>query len=224
MTYPRRHLAEDEEIIAEKGLHILKVLPNLLTVAMIFAGLGAGFLLWKSAPSWFGLTLGVIFAATLTYLFLMIMSYRSIQLVITNQRVIYRAGIFHRTSRDIPIAVIADVEVTQRLFERLIGIGTIAITTNGIAGTSIFHDVQQPRVLAAHIFGAREQANQHHVREDVVAVEAIDLTEEAIRLTGLRRKGVITQQEFVSRAHDLGISNEILYAADSPDDSESENT
>lgn len=210
MTYPRRHLHEDETIIAERGLHVVRLLPKLVSAALVFAGLGAGFFLWKNSPSWFGLILGVVFVITLAYVFVKILHYRSTQLILTTQRLISRSGIFRRASKDIPLISIVDVTTVMPLHKRAIGLGDLVIHTISEHEPTTFIDLRRPKELADLLHSAREHAEQNRALEVMTKDEPINVAKEYQRLVALNRKGVLTKVEFDTRVSDLGMTHKVL--------------
>ena len=204
MTYPRRHLHDGEEILDERGLHLVVLLPRLVVVVLVFAGLGAGFFLWKSSPTWFGLILGVIFVFTLSYLFAIVLRFRSTGVVLTSERLIYRAGVLRRRSTDIPIISIVEVTTLQPILKRVVGVGDVVIRTAQGQVPITIADLTKPKTLVTLILHAREQAEQARVREVIDRNAPVNVAEEYQRLVALHRTGVLTQIEFESRVDALG--------------------
>lgn len=209
MTYPRRHLQENETILTEQGTHLIRILPNLLAVALIFAGLGAGFDLWRSAPMWFGIALGVIFLCTLGYLFIKLLTFRSTQLVLTNQRLIYRSGIVRRAAHDLSLSSIVDLSTRQSILERLVGYGDLLVRTNARTEPLEFYDLKSPKQFMALIEGAKEALERSRLAAIIAESAPVDKKREHRRLATLHRKGVITQLEFDEHLRLLGLNQEV---------------
>jgi len=198
MTYPRRHLLEGETIIDERGMHVIILAPNVFATLTILAGLAAGFILWKSAPTWFGIALGVIFLATLVYIFLKLLVFRSTQVVLTSNRLICRSGIFKRVSRDIPLGSIIDLGSHQTLLKRVVGIGDIEVRINAQNEPVTLRDLSRPK-----------QLERSRVSAVIAESQPLDLDKEHQRLVSLYRKGVITQRELEDHARLLGIDSSV---------------
>ena len=209
MTYPRRHLLEGETIIDERGMHVIILAPNVFATLTILAGLAAGFILWKSAPTWFGIALGVIFLATLVYIFLKLLVFRSTQVVLTSNRLICRSGIFKRVSRDIPLGSIIDLGSHQTLLKRVVGIGDIEVRINAQNEPVTLRDLSRPKQLVALVHGATEALERSRVSAVIAESQPLDLDKEHQRLVSLYRKGVITQRELEDHARLLGIDSSV---------------
>lgn len=207
MTYPKRHLLEGEAIIDERGTHLIKLAPNVFVVLVIFAGLGAGFVLWKSAPTWFGIALGTVFFASLVYLFTKLLMFRSTQVVLTSNRLIFRSGIFRRESRDIPLGSIIDLGSRQTLLKRVVGLGDVELRINAQNEPVVLRDLSHPKQLVALVHGATEALERTRVLAVIAESQPVDLDKEHRRLISLHRKGVITQQELADRTRSLGIDH-----------------
>ncbi len=205
MTYPSRHLLEDETIIDERGLHFVKLVPNIFGVLTVFAGLAAGFVLWKSAPSWFGIGLGAVFLATLVYTFAKLLIFRSTQVVLTTNRLICRSGIFKRTTRDIPLGSIIDLGSHQTLIKRVVGLGDVEVRINAQSEPVILRDLSHPKQLVALVHGATEALERSRVSAVIAESQPPDVDKEYRRLISLHRKGVITQRELEDHTRRLGI-------------------
>ena len=207
MTYPKRHLLEGETIVDERGTHLIKLAPNMFVIVVVFVGLGAGFVLWKSAPTWFGIALGALFLASLIYLFVKLLMFRSTQIVLTSNRLIFRSGIFRRISRDIPLGSIIDLGSHQSLLKRVVGLGDVEVRTNAQNEPLVLHDLSRPKQLVALIHGATEALERSRVSALIAESQPVDLDKEHRRLISLHRKGVITQQELADHVRSLGIDD-----------------
>ena len=51
--------------------------------------------------------------------------------VLTDQRVVEREGVVRRFGHDLPLSGVTDVVVAQRLSDRVLGCGTLTVTTEG---------------------------------------------------------------------------------------------
>jgi dephospho-CoA kinase len=83
---------------------------------------------WLAYAAWLWLLLGLIWR-TLTWL--------SRAYILTDQRIIVRAGIFRIIGADIPLRRIQHTTITRSLLEQVFNLGTIGITTAGADGAAI---------------------------------------------------------------------------------------
>ncbi len=205
MTYPRRHLLEGETIVDERGLHVVKLAPDFVVTLIVFAGVGAGFILWRSAPTWFGIALGVIFLAGLVHVFAKLLVFRSTQVILTSNRLICRSGIFRRVSRDIPLGSIIDLGSHQTLIKRVVGLGDLEVRISSQSEPVTLHDLSRPKQLVTLVHGAIEVLERSRVSAVIAESQPRDLDKEHRRMVSLHRKGVITQRELEEHARQLGI-------------------
>jgi uncharacterized membrane protein YdbT with pleckstrin-like domain len=77
--------------------------------------------------------------------------------VITNERVIYRAGLISKTGKEIPHEVINDVAFNQRALERIFGTGDLLIESAGTHGQSRYQDIPDPEGVQSLIYREREK-------------------------------------------------------------------
>ena len=61
--------------------------------------------------------------------------------VITNERVIYRAGFIAKRGKEIPLEVINDVAFNQTIFEKAFGTGDLMIESAGTHGQTRYRDI-----------------------------------------------------------------------------------
>jgi len=73
-------------------------------------------------------------------------------LVITDRRVTLRQGLLSKDTNDVLIADIRNVKVRQNLFQRIFGVGTVAVSTSGQSDMEIeVHGVPAPERIKAII-------------------------------------------------------------------------
>jgi uncharacterized membrane protein YdbT with pleckstrin-like domain len=113
------------------------------------------------------------------------------QYVITDERVIYRAGILSRRGKEIPLEVINDVAFNQRFVERLLRSGDLLIDSAGDMGPTRYSNIPDPEALKSIIYQARESRMMvlkgNNNRSSASELES---------LARLRDQGVLTQEEF----------------------------
>ncbi len=109
---------------------------------------------------------------------------------ITNERVVYRAGVLARQGVEIPLESITNVSFSQSFFERLIRSGDLLIESAGEQGQSRYTDIPDPEGLQSVIYQLRE-ARTVQLRGSSRSVAA-----EIDALADLRDRGVISSDEF----------------------------
>ena len=115
------------------------------------------------------------------------------QYVVTDERVIYRAGILSRRGKEIPLEVINDVAFSQRFVERLLRSGDLLIDSAGDMGPTRYSNIPDPEGLKSLIYKARES------RMMALKGNSPSLSSELESLARLRDQGVLTDEEFESQ-------------------------
>lgn len=154
MRYPRRLLSDDEEVIQEFRPHWTRILKEILLsvavavvlvlIATVFDFDYEGVVLTMIGVVWFLLVVRGLLAWWLT------------QHVITNERLIFRAGILSKEGKEIPLEVINDVSFNQSMWERLVRSGDLLIESAGEMGQSHYRDIPHPEEVQKVIYEARE--------------------------------------------------------------------
>jgi putative membrane protein len=81
---------------------------------------------------------------------------RFTKMTIAGDKLRYEYGIFSKTTRTIQISKIQEVTVDQSLAQRLAGIGTLSIRMAGEAGPLVVANIDEPRLVAEELQGARK--------------------------------------------------------------------
>jgi uncharacterized membrane protein YdbT with pleckstrin-like domain len=220
MTYPPELLNRHEKIVVDNHPHWLYFLEPLL------AALGALLLL-----AIFGFrTHGDVRDVFVTLLLLLILglaiwglvrliNWRSIEFVVTTDRVIYRSGVFAKHGIEIPLARVNNVNFSQGILERLVGAGNLMIESGGEDGQSHFTDVREPQQVQRIIHEQIEEY-RHRRRTDesyaqpaygqpapppapAAALGPISVADEIQKLEALVQKGTITPAQFEAQKQKL---------------------
>ena len=190
---------QGEEILLETGPHWLRLVPRLASPVALVAACVGGFVMWASAPVWFGF---VLLAALLVAVALgagRVLVWRSTRFVVTSMRVVYRRGLLGRTGRELPIARVQDVSFRQGLLGRLVGIGEVRVESAGAGSSELVGDVRRPadvqRVVNRAVAATLDGAGRPHAGGD--------LADRLERLDELRRRGIVTEAEFARKKAEL---------------------
>ncbi len=199
MPYAAKHLHDGEDVYLDTRAHwSVLLLPSLVT-AVVLCAEGAGFVLWSSAPVWFGWVLLGIGLIVVARFLVRLASWRSTDLIVTSMRVIYRRGVFHRRGIEIPLSSVQNVDYSQGLFARLLGKGDLQVESAGSNGREPFVDIPKPAATQSLINRAIEEA--HHQGMQQVAstqsgTQSESIADEIEHLANLHWRGVITDDEF----------------------------
>ena len=92
-----------------------------------------------------------------------LINWRSVEFVVTTDRVIYRSGVFAKRGIEIPLARVNNVNFSQGILERIVGAGNLMIESGGEQGQSHFTDVHEPQKVQ-RIIHEQIEAYRHRPR------------------------------------------------------------
>jgi membrane protein YdbS with pleckstrin-like domain len=152
MTFPRKLLAPNEEIVLESHPNWSILVPRVTVFLLVAAGcIALLIVLPHKTPVWVGWILLAASLLALGWLLMKIATWRATSLVLTNQRVVYRTGVLRRLGREIPLDRVQDVTYVQSLFERMLGAGSLTIESAGQGGEEPFPDIRHPALVQSLI-------------------------------------------------------------------------
>jgi uncharacterized membrane protein YdbT with pleckstrin-like domain len=187
MGYPKRLLSKDEVIVSEFRPHWTGILKEGALLVLIVV-----LIILVLLQDWSGwIVLGLIAAGLLVTAKGLIRWLTTLH-VITNERVIYRAGLISKTGKEIPHEVINDVAFNQRALERIFGTGDLLIESAGTHGQSRYQDIPDPEGVQSLIYREREKRlTQQNVAGMPTTASATS-------------QSVAEQLDTISRLHDEG--------------------
>lgn len=188
-------LSPGEEVITEFRPHWqFLVSPGVVTVVAVAVGVVVTLTTEGMTQT---VALLVIVAVWLILVVRRVLEWLTTQYVITNERVIFRAGILSRRGKEIPLEVVNDVSFSQSFLERLVGSGDLLIESAGEMGQSRYTDVPHPERLQSLIYQARE------TRTIALSGSTPSPAAELEGLARLRDQGVLTEDEFQAQKRRL---------------------
>src|SRR5690606_13508414 len=102
----------------------------------------------------------------------------STNFVVTNDRLIYRSGVFAKSGVEIPVDKINTVLFEQRVSERMLGLGDIKVESASEAGATVFNDIPKPSAVQSIIYGVIDQkSDDGYDRISQATAEAIRTTQ-----------------------------------------------
>lgn len=128
--------------------------------------------------------------------------------IVTNLRVIDESGVFSINSKESPLDKINNVSYRQSLVGRIFNFGDVQIQTAAEMGSTIYHVVENPRLLKDTITKCQDLHKQSQIQEQAQKFASAvgghqdakpDIAEELTRLYNLKEKGIITEEEFKQR-------------------------
>ncbi|HUD16406.1 MAG TPA: PH domain-containing protein [Acidimicrobiales bacterium] len=141
-----RILGEDEEVLVDLRPHWLFLSGPLASTMVAVAVAIAVTVEFPKAPIATAYVLAVMVAAPILWLGIRTIKWLGVSLVITNERVIYRRGVFGRDVIQLRIQRITEVHCSQTLWGRMLGAGELIVELQG-GDPMVIADVGHPRVV-----------------------------------------------------------------------------
>src|SRR5258708_24960097 len=123
MALPRKFLNDDEELLAELRPHWIFLFGPLFTSIGVWVALIVLLVLWK-APGWTNYPIIVIALIPGLWLLGRVVRWRSYVVALTSTRILVREGIIGRDTVQLRLQRITEVNIRQRLIERVLGTGS----------------------------------------------------------------------------------------------------
>ena len=152
MGYPTRLLSDDEVIESQFRPHWSGILREGL---IALAGIAVAVLLLIFVEVHY-----LVYVALAAVVVLLItgglVRWATTLHVITNERLIFRAGFFAKRGTEIPLEVIQNVAFNQTIIERIFGTGDLMIESAGTHGQTRYRDIPNPEGVQSLIYKVRE--------------------------------------------------------------------
>ncbi|HIW29001.1 MAG TPA: PH domain-containing protein [Candidatus Luteococcus avicola] len=150
MALKRKHLAQDEQIITSMRTHAKVLLGPTFVFLVLAVLLGVGLAMMPSQAQPWGTwaLLGAIALALVMGVVVPFWRWRAETYTVTTRRIIHREGIITRSAHDLPLGRINDVSSERGLLDRMLGCGTLRLTT-AAEDPVLLHDI--PDVERVHV-------------------------------------------------------------------------
>jgi uncharacterized membrane protein YdbT with pleckstrin-like domain len=188
MGYPERLLSDGEVIEAQFRPHWSGILREglIVLIGVALAVLVATFA-W---PVWLyaviaGLVVVLVIRGAVRWL--------NTLHVVTNERLVYRAGFIAKQGTEIPLEVIQNVAFNQTIFERIFGTGDLMIESAGTHGQTRYKDIPNPEGVQSLIYKMREIRMRDVESAGMSSGSALSDLE---RLSRLHDQGKLSDEEF----------------------------
>ena len=152
MGYPTRLLSDDEVIESQFRPHWSGILREGLIVLIAIA-LAIVLLIFFELHYWVYIALAGLVVLLITR---GLIRWATTLHVITNERLIYRAGFIAKQGTEIPLEVIQNVAFNQTIFERIFGTGDLMVESAGTHGQTRYRDIPNPEGVQSLIYRMRE--------------------------------------------------------------------
>jgi uncharacterized membrane protein YdbT with pleckstrin-like domain len=207
MGYPERLLSDDEVIESEFRPHWSGIVREGL---IIVAGAAVAVLLAIfDAPAW---GYAVVAGLVLVLIAGGLVRWANTLHVITNERLIYRAGFIAKQGTELPLEVIQNVAFNQTLFERIFGTGDLMIESAGTHGQTRYRDIPNPEAVQSLIYKMRELRMQ---RMEAGKPAPSTTTPDETRASATSgHESTASQLDKLSRLHDQGKLSDAEFEAE----------
>jgi uncharacterized membrane protein YdbT with pleckstrin-like domain len=202
--YLEEMLGENEHILLRARKHWSVLFGNIVLEIVLIAVLIVAiiallpFVAFPMAPLGFFLILVPLIGMTRDFLI-----WYNRQYIVTNRRVIQTAGVFSKDVVDSSLEKVNDVKLSQSFGGRLFDYGDIEILTASEVGANVFRSIGEPIKFKTAMLNAKERMGF----EDEAGPQAVratpDIPNLIARLDDLRKKGVISEQEFQQKKAEL---------------------
>ena len=189
MAYPERLLSENEKIESQFRPHWSGIANEIL---ILLAGLVVAIVLALLTVEWWVYVILVVLTVAVAIRGLV--KWYTTEHVITNERLIYRAGFFAKRGTEIPLEVIQNVAFNQTIVERLLGTGDLMIESAGTHGQTRYRDIPRPESVQSLVYRMREQRMMEIERGPGPTGESV--ASQLERLARLHDDGKLTDEEF----------------------------
>jgi hypothetical protein len=178
---PLSCISAPEETIREERLHPgIFGLPIILSIALllptipllflfnmmqnVFSQLSPNVSRFPGPILWF-LLIVIDMLPALVFFLLVLAAYQNCRITLTNKRLIYRTGFLVRAAGELPLENVEGIFILEPLLGRLLGYGTVAVSTLGglrlplqyLSKPHVFHAVLQKAVATAKAGGRPPQ-------------------------------------------------------------------
>lgn len=166
MGLPPELLGKDEVEVLHLRTHVkaLIVPAFVLLLVAVVSGFALGWLpaIWPSAwPLTGWAVLALTFAALATWVVAPFLRWLSSTYTFTNRRIITRRGIINKSGHDLPLTRIVNVAYDRSLLDRMLGCGTLTLTTAADEPVTLedIPDVERVHVLMTELLFSKDGPN-----------------------------------------------------------------
>jgi uncharacterized membrane protein YdbT with pleckstrin-like domain len=192
-------LNDSEEVVLDLKPHWWFFAPQILA----FVGLlvVAALVVIFTPPSPVQLVVAAVAVAWLVWFLARYLVWRSTNFFITTDRLINRTGLIRRQGIEIPLERVNTVFFSQTIFERMMGMGDLAIESAGEQGSQTIDNIARPLRVQNEIY--RQMEGNENRKFDRVGRSELSIPEQIEKLAELHRDGVLTDAEFQDKKKEL---------------------
>jgi uncharacterized membrane protein YdbT with pleckstrin-like domain len=210
-TYINKLLSANEEILIQKKQHWFRLIGSIfLEIALLLIIFAATI----TAAVFFTVYIAIIIAVgfillmiPLATMIIDILHWTHHSYIITNRRIVQISGVLNKSVTDSSLEKVNDVNMTQSALGRIFGYGDIEILTASESGIDVFKRIDSPIEFKIIMMNAKEALEQFDVgyieSVDHETLESTDIPVLIDQLDHLRRRGILSNQEFQTKKMEL---------------------
>jgi uncharacterized membrane protein YdbT with pleckstrin-like domain len=218
MGYVERLLGRNERIVFVTRQHWIVLLGSMignLLLALLIAAVALALYLVAltlelPAVAPFAWLLLVLLVIPIVRFALRFLNWWNEQYIVTNRRVIQTEGVFNKHVIDSSLEKVNDVVLTQSAWGRMLGYGDVEILTASEFGANRFERIAGPVHFKTEMLNQKEGLGEleefrHRTGQTLEGPPSAagDIPELIAELDELRRRGVISDQEFQQKKQEL---------------------
>jgi uncharacterized membrane protein YdbT with pleckstrin-like domain len=207
MAFPKQLLADHEKIVFDLKPHWVALIPSVLwSIVFLAASVLAYNFVYNLDGSYDWWEIAITVALLLGWYLLAVLPFLRWQFthfVLTSDRLITRAGVVAKHSKEIPLERINDVAFSQTMIERALGAGDLMIESAGERGQNQIRNVRRPEQVQLMIYKETESNNNRMMRPPSGAPVQASIPEQIEALSRLKDQGVISETEFETKKAEL---------------------
>lgn len=207
MGYEDSLLARNERIVLITRQHWSTLVVPVLIDGVLIILISAVALSLSGAAQALGL---VVVLLPVAHLVIRLLNWLNGQYIVTTRRVFEIHGVINKRVSDSSLEKVNDVVLEQSILGRFLNYGTVAIITGSDIGVNYFKNIAHPVRFKIEMLNQKEEfaTGDTHSTQDksVLAKEPAssgEIPDLIAELDELRKKGIITEDEFVAKKAEL---------------------
>jgi len=210
MGYLESLMGRTEQIVFITRKHWLVLATAALIDVSLAIVIVVGAILLSANVEGFLAALAVLAVLPIIHFIFRYLNWYNEQCIVTNRRVMEIHGVINKHVSDSSLEKVNDVILEQSILGRLLNFGTVEIITGSDIGANFFKMIAQPVRFKTEMLNQKEglaELEGFGTRSKRVLTEeaptAGDVPELIAELDELRKKGLISEQEFADKKADL---------------------
>jgi uncharacterized membrane protein YdbT with pleckstrin-like domain len=199
-TYIQELMGENERILLMTHQHWFVLFGHILLEIILMIVLIAGVIAFSSSfpNAVFGF---ILILVPLAGLLRDILVWYNREYMVTNRRVIQISGILSKNVVDSSLEKVNDVKMSQSFLGRILDFGDIEILTASELGVNLFKTIGEPIKFKTAMLNAKERLGLDEM--SLAAHSENDIPSMIEKLDNLRKRGILSEQEFQQKKSEL---------------------